>query len=177
MEREKKKVNPLYLILLVAAALLLGVLFRRMVVFVALCGVAAGMTYLNYYTQIPLDFTPIFFLSVMIAFSYGLFYSALFVLIASVPARLAAGTGFSVSSAFYILFNFLVNLALVAISPDNIILFGMLGSVAYYLLSAAASGLFSEEFEKELVFAAAGIGINVFYFLNFGGLLMRVMGL
>lgn len=174
--KRKFRGNPLYTILLVVIFLALGLLLKKFLLFLVLTAITIAITYFNYYTRIPIDLTPIFFLSVIISFSYGLLFSVLFVLIVSLPPKLFSGSDFGVKSIFYIIINIIVNFVLVSISPGNIILFGIVGSVVYHLMSATLAGLMEGEIVKELLVSVINIGVSLFYFMNFGLILLRFLG-
>jgi hypothetical protein len=176
MERDRRRVSPLYLALLLALLLLAGFLFRRLVVYLVLVAVTSVITYASYYARIPVDLTPIFFLSVVISFSYGLAYSVLFVILCSLPAKLASGSGFGLDSIFYVFMNILVNFVLLSISPANIVLYGFLGSVAYFTFSGLFSGMVNNEIEKEIFVAVINVGVSFFYFMNFAAPLLSILG-
>ena len=153
----------------------MGLFFKKFLLYLAFCAVAITITYINYYLRIPVDLTPIFFLSVIISFGYGFFYSMLFVIIVSLPPKIFSGADFGIQNIVYVIINIMVNLFLVSVWPSNIILFGIIGAVVYCLMSAVISGIIKGEIEKELLVSIINIGINLFYFLNFSSFLLGIL--
>jgi hypothetical protein len=175
MRGRLKQLNPLYMVLLVLAVLLLGFALKKLLIYLIFCAATIVITYFNYYARFPIDFTPVFFLSVIITFTYGLGHSLFFVLISTIPAQLIAGYGFGVKTVFYTVLNFIINLTLVTLNPSNILLSGFLASVAYFFISSVVSDMMDSQFEKGIFVSIINIGISLFYFWNFGSFLLRII--
>jgi hypothetical protein len=176
MENDQPRMKPLVFILLLAALLAVGIFMRKVVIYPVLCAVAIGLAYVNYYSRLPIDITPIFFFSVIITFNYGFLLSALFVLVAGVLPRFLAGADMSFDGVFYIFLNLLTNLVLIMIAPADVILYGFIASIFYFLSASFFSGLVNSEVFKEFLVALINIGISFFYFMNVGPILIRLLG-
>lgn len=171
-----KEIRLKYVLLFVGLALLIFLLVKRspnIVIFVGLALLTAFIVFLNYLLRIPIDFSPVFFLSVIITSTLGFGYTVIFVILAGFIPSLFSGD-FKADFFVYPLVNILVNLISIPLNL-NFLVEGIILSFLYGVLVAIISTIAGSEFGKELFVNAINFLINIFYFWRFGGIILSLL--
>jgi energy-converting hydrogenase Eha subunit E len=167
---------------LIVAAVVVSVLFLafsqtmlRVLVYFALTALTAVLVFYNYYLRLPVDFTPVFFLSIVIAATYGLVPAVFFLIVAGVIPTMVAGG--SMDPGYWVMLIVIVALDYVSIFfVDFGIAYVGIGLVAVYaVLDVAIKIVVGESFAKKILSAAFTLGINAFYFWYFGDVLLKLL--
>jgi hypothetical protein len=101
-----------YILLVLGIALLVFLLIQkipRVFIFIGLLLLTSLIVFLNYLTQLPIDFSPVFFLSLVVTSTLGFGYTVLFVLLAGFIPAIFSGD-FRVSIFVYLIVNLILNL-------------------------------------------------------------------
>ena len=106
-----EKSNVKYILLFAAISLLILLLIKKIpniLIFAGLTLLTGLIVFLNYFLRVPIDFSPVFFLSVVITSTLGLGYSILFVILSGFIPAVFSGD-FKPSFFVYLVVNILVN--------------------------------------------------------------------
>ncbi|NCN39043.1 MAG: hypothetical protein COY38_03060 [Candidatus Aenigmarchaeota archaeon CG_4_10_14_0_8_um_filter_37_24] len=173
MKLEKSDIK--YLLLFFAVTLLLFLLIKKIpsiLIFIGLTLLTGLIVFLNYFLQIPVDFTPVFFLSIIITSTLGFGYTFLFVILAGFIPGIFSGD-FKPSVFVYLIINLLVNLASIPLNlnfiTESIILSFLYGGLVVIIRSITES-----DFGQELFVNLITFGINIFYFWKLGEALISI---
>ena len=173
MKLEKSDIK--YLLLFVAIVLLIFLLVKKIpniLIFIGLTLLAGLIVFLNYFLQVPVDFTPVFFLSIIITSTLGFGYTFLFVILAGFIPGIFSGD-FKPSIFVYLIVNLLVNLVSIPLNLSFITEATIL-SFLYGGLIAIIRSTTESDFGQELFVNLITFGINVFYFWKFGKVLISI---
>ncbi len=171
-----KKIKYLkYSLLFVAITLLIFLLVKKIpniLIFIGLTLLTGLIVFLNYFFQIPIDFTPVFFLSIIITSTLGFGYTFLFVILAGFIPGIFSGD-FKPSIFVYLIVNLLVNLVSIPLNlsfiTESVVL-----SFLYGFLVTAFRAITESDFGQELFVNLINFSINVFYFWKFGEILISI---
>jgi len=173
MKLEKSDIK--YLLLFVVITLLIFLLIKKIpniLIFIGLTLLTGLIVFLNYFFQIPVDFTPVFFLSIIITSTLGFSYTFLFIILAGFIPGIFSGD-FKSSIFVYFVVNLLVNLVSIPLNlsfiTETVVLSFLYGSLVVITKSITES-----DFGQELFINLINFGINVFYFWKFGEILISV---
>jgi hypothetical protein len=125
-----------YILLVLGIALLVFLLIQkipRVFIFIGLLLLTSLIVFLNYLTQLPIDFSPVFFLSLVVTSTLGFGYTVLFVLLAGFIPAIFSGD-FRVSIFVYLIVNLILNLVSTALS-FNFLMQGIILSFLYFLFA------------------------------------------
>ena len=173
MKLEKSDIK--HLLLFVAIALLIFLLIKKIpsiLIFIGLTLLTGLIVFLNYFLQIPVDFTPVFFLSIIITSTLGFGYTFLFVILAGFIPGMFSGD-FKPSIFVYLIVNLLVNLVSISLNL-SFISEAVVLSFLYGSLVAIIRTITESDFGQELFVNLITFGINVFYFWKLGEILISI---
>lgn len=165
-----------YLVLFGVAVLsiLLIIKMSKFMIFLGLTIISGIIVFVNYYTELPLDISPVFFLSIIITSTYGFHYTIPFVLLAGfIPSVVSRGIGFD--CFMYLGVNLLVNFIFTSFSFNSIVIGGIIFSFVYGLLTSAMSAMSGSPAEKEFFFGALTFIINILYFSKIAIPIMSIL--
>jgi len=172
-----KKSHIKYLLLLIGLALLIFLLIQRIprvFIFIGLTLLTSVLVLLNYLTQLPLDFSSVFFLSLVITSTLGFGYTVLFVILSGFIPALFIG-GFKPSSFVYISVNLVLNLVSITLN-FNFSMEGIILSFLYFLFTGLINGAMESRITPNLLMGLISFGINVIYFWKLGPILLSILG-
>lgn len=176
LEKLMKELNVKYILIFVTLFLLGFLLVKNIpnvLILIGLTLVTALVVFFNYLLKIPIDFSPVFFLSILITSSLGLGYTILFVILAGFVPSLFSGD-FESDVFVYMVANILVNLISIPINL-NFLLEGIILSFLYGILVTIISAITGSESGKELFVNAINFLINVLYFWKFGQIILSLL--
>lgn len=173
------KIEKLYVkyILLFFVVFLLSFLsikkIPNILIFTGLTLFAGVITFLNYFLKIPIDFSPVFFLSIIITSTLGLGYTILFVILSGFIPAIFSGD-FKPSFFVYFTVNILVNLISIPLNLD-FLTEAIFLSFLYGFLVSILTAITGSNIGKELFVNLVTFGINLFYFWKFGEILISIL--
>ena len=173
-----EKLNIKYLLLFVVTTLLILLLIKEIpgiLIFIGLTLLTGLIVFLNYFFQIPVDFTPVFFLSILITSTLGFGYTFLFVILAGFIPGIFSGD-FKPSIFVYLIINLLVNLVSIQLNL-SFITEAVVLSFLYGSLVAIVRSITETDFGQELFVNLITFGINVFYFWKFGEIFISIFSI
>lgn len=173
MKLEKSDIK--YLLLFAVTILLIFLLIKKItniMVFLGLTLLTGIIVFLNYFLRIPIDFTPVFFLSIIITSTLGFGYTFLFVILSGFMPGIFSGN-FKSSVFVYIIINMIVNLISIPLNLQFLIE-GIFLSFIYGFLITLVNGAIKSEFGEELLANLITFGINILYFWKLGGILISI---
>ncbi len=173
----KLKISDIkYLFLLVGVALLVFLFIRnisKILLFTVLTLISGAIVFLNYLIQFPVDFSPVFFLSLVITSTLGFGYTLLFVLLSGFIPSIFLG-GFKPNVFVYLSANLILNLVSIPLGL-NFLVEGIVLSFLYFLLVGLINGAMESRILPDLLMGLASFGINVVYFWKLGEILISVL--
>lgn len=164
------------LLVLVIFFILFIIKTQKILIFLVLTLISGIICFVNYRTGLPFDFSPVFFLSIIITSTYGFGYTFLFVILSGFIPSILFGKGPDFNSFMCLSLNLLMNLLWIGFSGFNIISGGVIFSIIYSVLAASASIFVEGNVGKEVVSMVITILVNVFYFLKLGTVLITILG-
>lgn len=171
-----KKSDIKYLVLLVGIVLLFFLFIRnisKIIIFTVLTLISGGIVFLNYLIRFPVDFSPVFFLSLVITSTLGFGYTILFVILSGFLPAVFLG-GFKPNVFVYLFVNLLLNLISIPFS-FNLLVEGVVLSFLYFLLVSLINGAMESRILPDLLMGLASFGINVVYFWKLSEILISVL--
>jgi hypothetical protein len=172
--RDPKRALFVVAVLFLISLFLISTALQKTLFFIALCAVSGVMVYINYILKIPLDFTPVFFFSIIMTKTLGLWPVIIFIFLGGVLPTLIAGGRIDSAYLVFLVFLFLSVLLSLFLS-GNIVFVGIILSVFYFVGGGILSTLTGEPAFKQTVSILFGLCINIFYFLKFGHALIGLM--
>ncbi len=170
-----EKSNVKYILLFVAISLLIFLLVKKIpdiLIFTGLTLLTGIIVFLNYFHKVPIDFSPVFFLSIIITSTLGFSYTILFVILSGfIPAIFSKD--FKPNIFVYLTVNILVNLISIPLNL-NFITEAVILSFLYAFLVSMINGAIESNFSQELFLNLISFGINVFYFWKFGEIIFKL---
>ena len=166
-----------YILLVIGIALLVFLLVKKIpktLIFIGLTLLTGIIIFVNYLLKVPIDFTPVFFLSIVITSTLGFGYTVLFVVLSGFLPGIFSGD-FKPSIFVYLIVNFLVNLISIPLNL-NFLVEGIILSILYGLLVSIINGAIESNFGQHLFANLITFGINVVYFWKLGEILISVLG-
>ena len=170
--------SPIFLAFLVFVVIM-SILFRdqlkRIFIFIGLSAITGVAVFINYKSKINIDFTPVFFFSILFAYSMGTEISFLFILFAAVIPSLISG---EVDAGYFPVL--LVFLVIVFYSTKVLLLFdlvkgGIILAIIFGLFHMILDTIFGGPFAKEFMSFVGFIIINTFYFTQLSDLFLKLM--
>jgi hypothetical protein len=181
MDLKRLYQNKAYLVLAIGLPLLLLLgsymsrSFRMVSIFLLFIAICGGFSYIQGMLHLPIDFSPTFFLSIMISIEYGIFYPLLFIPFAGILPSILAG-GQVGAGAFLFLGAWMISgIAAKLLLPTVGLLFA--GIIA--ALINLALGWFINSVQGQPVgffFSVINALMTVFYFYTFGPMIISLIG-
>jgi len=171
-----KKSYIKYISLFVAMSLLVFLLVVKIphiLIFIGLTLLTGIIVFVNYFLQVPVDFSPVFFLSIIITSTLGFGYTFLFVILAGLLPGIFSGD-FKPSILVYFFANIFVNLISIPLN-FSLLTEGIILSFLYGFLVTVTSGIIESDFGQGLFVNLVSFGINIFYFWKLGEILASVL--
>lgn len=144
-------------------------------IFFILCLVSGLLVFINYTIKVPVDFTPVFFFSILITRFYGIGYSLLFLVIGGVLPTLISGVVIDVNYFLVLIITVLINLVSLFFTTFNLIIVGIILTFIYSILDGVVNIFFGEDLMKEVISVVFNISVNTLYFSKFGLFLIGLM--
>jgi len=145
-------------------------------IFLGLCLVSGTIVFINYYTKLPFDISPVFFLSILFTSTYGFGYTVVFAFVAGFIPSIISGKGLDFDAFMYLGLNLLMNFLSLQLQALNILTRGVVLSIVYSLLAAFMSVFMGSSTSKEMLSMVLTIIVNLFYFLKLTNPLLMILG-
>lgn len=171
-----EKLDIKYVLLFIGISLLVFLLIKKIpniLIFTGLTLLTGIIVFLNYSLKVPIDFSPVFFLSIVITSTLGISYSILFVILSGFIPAIFSGD-FKPTIFVYLIVNVLINLISIPLNL-NFLVEGIILSFLYGFLVAVINGAIESNFGQELFVNLVSFAINIFYFWKLGSILFSIL--
>jgi hypothetical protein len=179
LSRIYKNKAYLALAIIVPLLLLIGSYMSRSIrmvsLFLLFILISGGFSYFQGMLQIPIDFSPTLFLSIIISIEYGIFYPLLFIPFAGILPGILAGSELGIGA-----FMFMGSFVLAGIAAK--LLIGTFSLVVVGIIAVAinlALGWFINSAQgspEGFLFSVINALMTVFYFYTFGPMIISLVG-
>ena len=166
-------------IIKILAGILLSIIMltfvKELFLFLILTAISFVISYFINRIRLPFDISPVPFLSVLISLKMGFVPMVMFVIIGSILPSVISGAEISANLIIYLLHLLVLNLFIVVLNPVLMILV-----FAYPVLlgiSLVSVNIISNaELVKRYSIPLVAVIVNLAYFINFGGILSKILG-
>lgn len=171
--------DPRYIIILLGALSASVFIFSvsnllfKIVTFLVLCVICGIMVFINYVMGIPFDFTPVFFLSIIITSTLGVGLSIVFIIVGGIIPTVIAGGKIDVS--YLVFLTLLILLNLFSSSFSNIMVGGIILAFIYSVVGGVISIGLGDPVFKQVPSMIVNIIINTLYFYKFSEMVIHLL--
>ncbi|MCD6403352.1 MAG: hypothetical protein J7K98_03405 [Candidatus Aenigmarchaeota archaeon] len=173
--------TPKIIIILASLLVIFFIIFSSEIkftfIFLALTIITGILVFFNYKLKIPLDFTPVFFLSLLLAYSHGFVLAITFILLgAIVPSILSKEIG--VNYFFMVvIFLFLVSYSPKVLISLGVIEGGIVLSIVFGFIDMMLDIVFGKHLSKKFVSFVGFVIVNAFYFIKLSEAILKLLTL
>ena len=152
--------------------LILILLLSKVFIYLTICGLTATLVYTRYTLKLPFKIEPYLFFSLVISFSYGIWFTVLYVFVSMLIPKLIAGGEVDSSTILYLVFFVIMNLISITFKPVGIAKIGLVVSIIDFIIIVALGAAIKPE---KIITGLVIVGINIFLFANLGEPLLNLI--
>ncbi|MBT7391888.1 hypothetical protein HN827_03600 [archaeon] len=151
------------------------IVFRKISIFFILTLIVSTFTYINYYIKLPIDISPVIFLSLVFSRDIGIFGAIMFIIASGIIPMVLAGGSFDHTTLFYLTLIILINYASLFFLklPFLYIAFSLI--ILHHVIAFFGSISFGTPKHKEMINLIVKIFVDSFYILTFSEFIFYLM--
>lgn len=162
-------------IVLLILILIITLFMKKFVIFLLICLVTGILDYIFARYNIPIDFTPVFFFSVLIVAYFGIWQLVIYILLAEIIPTFMGGDAITPLAIPYYIFMLFTGLMIKSYFISSFVIAGVIFSVIYVFYCAVLAKLWGEFDFLGVMSIIIEFLSNIVYFTTLAHLLIPLL--